>query len=103
MQWLKWRISECGGGDMPATIDDTSSPTTVYVRRNFKLVTKDRFDGEEGAEPDTAWQYEEIFVPREKWDNYKDILLQSVEVSNVQNAIEELSAMVAELYDKDSE
>ena len=61
-----WRISQCGYNDKPSEYDTTSSPTTVYQRRNIEEVTVPAV--EEGKEDTKMWQYEERTYTREEWD-----------------------------------
>ena len=61
-----WIISQCGYNDKPAALDTTSSPTTVYERRNFKEVTVPAI--EEGEEPTVMWEYEERTFTKEEYD-----------------------------------
>ena len=52
-------------GTMPLPIDDTSSPTTVYVNEN--VVESERTD-EETGETTTVYQYDVRLFSREEWE-----------------------------------
>ena len=52
-------------GIMPLPIDDTSSPTTVYVNEN--VVESERTD-EETGETTTVYQYDVRLFSREEWE-----------------------------------
>lgn len=52
---------------MPNEIDITSSPTTVYLRRNIRA--EERKDVETG-ETRTVYVYDEAKISRQEYDNY---------------------------------
>ena len=52
-------------GTMPLPIDDTSSPTTVYVNEN---VTEVERTDEMTAETTTVYQYDVRLFSREEWE-----------------------------------
>ena len=52
---------------MPDEIDTTSSPTTVYLRKNIRA--EERQDIETGTSR-TVYVYDEAKVPRQEYDNY---------------------------------
>ena len=52
-------------GTMPLPIDDTSSPTTIYVNENVAEV--ERTD-EMTGETTTAYQYDVRLFSREEWE-----------------------------------
>ena len=62
----QWTISQCGYNDKPSELDTTSSPTTVYERRNFKEITVPAI--EEGEEETKMWEYEERTFTKEEYD-----------------------------------
>lgn len=61
-----WKHSENGDAIKPAEIDSVSSPTTVFVRRNFTLVAAIE------EKPD-HYEYEENDIPKEEWDSYQQL------------------------------
>jgi len=61
-----WIKSQCGYNDKPAALDTTSSPTTVYERRNFTEITVPAI--EEGEEETKMWEYEERTYTKEEYD-----------------------------------
>lgn len=71
----------------PMELDDTSSSSVVYIRRNIKLV-------EAKNERDAHWECEEHRVPKEQWDVYKDVLMHGIEISEVQDALTELAEII---------
>ena len=57
-------------GTMPQPIDDTSSPTTVYVNEN--VIEVERTD-EETGETTTVYQYDVRLFTREEWEKLQII------------------------------
>ena len=57
-------------GTMPLPIDDTSSPTTVYVNENVTEV--ERTDEETGGTT-TVYQYDVRLFTREEWEKLQII------------------------------
>ena len=57
-------------GTMPLPIDDTSSPTTVYVNEN--VIEVERTD-EEMGETTTVYQYDVRLFSREEWEKLQII------------------------------
>lgn len=55
--------------DMPLLIDETSSPTTVYVRTDIQELTKEDEDG--GIQ--TYYKYKETQYTKEEWAKEKEI------------------------------
>lgn len=62
---LNYYTSE--SNDAPAEVDTTSSPTTVYLRKNIR--TEERTD-QETRETRTVYVYDEAKVPRQVYENY---------------------------------
>ncbi len=60
----KWRTLRCAV-KLPET-DETSSPSTVYQRRNFKQVQEQDEMG--GGQPYQLWEFEERQLTRAEWD-----------------------------------
>ena len=52
-------------GTMPLPIDDTSSPTTVYINEN---VTEVERTDEETGETSTVYRYDVRLFSREEWE-----------------------------------
>lgn len=59
--------------DYPKIIDNTSSPTTVYLRKNIKAV---EVDDEMSGNTRTEYHYEEAAVSK---DEYIDMLRSQIE------------------------
>ena len=55
--------------DMPLSIDEASSPTTVYVRNDIQELTK---EDEDGA-IQTYYKYKEAQCTKEEWAKEKEI------------------------------
>ena len=81
--WKKVIGSEC-----PEEVDRSSSPTTVYLRRNVEQVQKE-VDGIDGEMKTTEWQYEEMEMSVEEYNNM--ILMQQVVTENTQGIVESVT------------
>lgn len=94
--WNEWR--EAASTTFPSPIDNTSSPTTVYVRRNVKPFTRTEEFGE-GEEPRTitGYTYEECSIPIAEWDDNKELKMMQAELSSLQSGFEELSSILMEM------
>lgn len=56
----EWREAYSGIEPKPEAIDTTSSPTTVYLRKDFEEVDVPSAGmEEEGSEPTKQWKYQE--------------------------------------------
>ena len=60
---LIWKKSTGFMPDVPQEVDKTSSPTTVYLRRNIKEVTNEEGDN-------THWEYEEAQLTVSEYVEY---------------------------------
>jgi hypothetical protein len=70
------------GDEYPKLVDITSSPTTVYLRKNIRAV---EFTDDMTGETKTEYQYEEAIITK---DEYMDILRNQTE--ELENALAEL-------------
>ena len=71
----QWRTVQCT--EKPSETDTTSSPTTVYQRRNFKQTTIPAMMGED-SEPTPVWEYEERQMTVSEWENLNSLATQAV-------------------------
>ena len=85
-----WRQSE--SAERPLEIDETSSKTVVYVRRNIKEVT---VQDEMSEETRTIYQYEENAIPKADWETYKAVMENQSATTDLELAICELYEMIA--------
>ena len=69
----------------PAEFDTTSSPSTVYQRKNIERVT---FENDFGGTSD-FWQYDERTMSHDEYSKLRAELLEN-EVTNLQLALVEL-------------
>lgn len=76
------------GSERPEEVDRTSSPTTVYLRRNIEQVQKE-VDGIDGEMQTTEWQYEEMEMSVEEYNNM--ILIQKVVSENTAEIVESVT------------
>ena len=74
--------------EKPAELDRTSSPSTVYLRKN--IVQKVRTD-EDGTEV-IVWEYEEAEMTSAEFEKYEKLLIQaeSPAIAQLQQQISEL-------------
>lgn len=79
-----WQTVE--SGSMPTEIDDTSSEVYVYIRKNIEKV--------EDEEKGTYYTYLEQKIKKEDWDMYRQILTNTSDLSDIQDALVELAEMV---------
>lgn len=83
-----WKKSE--SKIMPQLIDDTSSPTTVYIRKNVEEVVRKN----ENRDDETIYVYDEQEVKKEDWEIYRTVLDHSDELSEVEDALVELASLL---------
>lgn len=62
------------GTQKPEEIDRTSSPTTVYLRKNIRQVEQEKSEKE--GEVDTIWEYEEKEMTVVEYENM--LLMQQI-------------------------
>lgn len=84
-----WKQSE--SAEKPLEIDETSSKTVVYVRRNIKEVT---VQDEMSEETRTIYRYEENTIPKADWETYKTVMENQSATTDLELAICELYEMV---------
>lgn len=76
------------GSERPEEVDRTSSPTTVYLRRNIEQVQKE-VDGIDGEMQTTEWQYEEMEMSIAEYNSM--LLMQKVVSENTAEIIESVT------------
>lgn len=80
-----WKTVE--SGVMPEVVDETSSKTYVYVRKDIKEVKR---------EDDTIYEYQEQAIKKEDWELYQTINNHTNELSDVEDALMELAEIIME-------
>lgn len=65
---ITWRTTQGTQAEKPQEIDTTSSPSTVYLRKNISQV-----DAKSGEETIKVWQYEEAQLTPEEYEEYLEI------------------------------
>lgn len=83
--WYKAEYS-----NMPLEIDNVSSSEYVYVRRN---IAKEEKKNEDIVE--TIYVCEEQKIPKKDWELYENILSHNAELSEIQDALIELSEIIS--------
>lgn len=92
-----WRISENSDSVKPLEIDEISSNSVVYVRRNFEEITKKDMDGNEIG---TAWRYEENEIQKKDWETYKELLDNQQSIIETNQMLTDLELENIELRNK---
>lgn len=75
--------------ERPEEIDRTSSPTTVYLRRNIEQVEKEVEDSNGDVQTVTEWRYEEREMTVEEYENMA--LMKSVVEENTSGIVESVT------------
>ena len=68
-----WKKVHGSQAEQPPEFDTTSSPTTVYQRRNVKRVIIENGDGTKSE----LWEYEERKMTREEYSEFERVKMQS--------------------------
>lgn len=93
---MAWKTVTGYQDKKPSTVDTTSSPTTVYIRRNIKrvLVTTDNGSA-------YVWQYEEAALTLDEYAEYERLVAEletpAIQTLQEQNLI--LQAALADVYE----
>ena len=98
---LAWKEVTGNQERKPALTDTTSSPTTVYIRKNIKRVLITQPDGSSAY----AWQYEEAALTLAEYAEYEELVAQietpAIQALQEQNSI--LQAALADIYESVAE
>lgn len=98
---LAWKEVVGNQEKKPALTDTTSSPTTVYIRKNVKRVLITQLDGSSAY----AWQYEEAALTLAEYAEYEELVAQietpAIQALQEQNSI--LQAALADIYESVAE
>lgn len=98
---LAWKEVVGNQEKKPALTDATSSPTTVYIRKNVKRVLITQPDGSSAY----AWQYEEAALTLVEYAEYEELVAQietpAIQALREQNSI--LQAALADIYESVAE
>lgn len=88
---IEWKTVKGSQKQQPESYDDKSSPTTVYLRKNFRCITE--ICGEKNV---VLWEYEEASFQREQISDYCIELLnrQDQQMKDLENAVCELSEVM---------
>lgn len=82
-----WKLTENSSSEKPLEVDETSSQSIVYVRKEFKEIP---VLDEEGQEIGSKWQYMENTIPKTDWETYKNLLDTQADITDIQLALVEL-------------
>lgn len=85
----EWKLQQGTQLKRPEEVDRTSSPTTVYLRRNIKQVTKE-VEGMSGEmQKMSGWEYEEQEMTVEEYENM--LIMQQVVTENTSGIVESVT------------
>lgn len=89
---MDYRIVEGFQPERPMEVDETSSRTTVYLRRNIEEVPNIDTDG--NPSEGTHWRYEEAQLTREEYKIYSELMEESKKIQeDFQSQIDYISIM----------
>ena len=98
---LAWKEVTGNQEQKPALTDTTSSPTTVYIRKNIKRVLITQPDGSSAY----AWQYEEAALTLAEYAEYEELVAEietpAIQALQEQNSV--LQAALADIYESVAE
>lgn len=83
----EWKMQRGSQRERPEEVDKTSSPTTIYLRRNIKRVEIPVL-GTEG-EASKEWQYEEMELSRKEYEQM--LLMRQVASENTSAIVESVT------------
>lgn len=92
---LKWKKVESSSITRPAEVDNTSSPTTVYIRKNIK---EEIAIDEETNESYTVWNYDEAKIAKSEYAEYQ-AQLNNAGIQSLKEDIETLMLAYTDLYE----
>lgn len=98
---LQWKTVTGTQDKKPVLTDTTSSPTTVYIRKNVKRVLVTQEDGNVAY----VWQYEEAALTLAEYAEY-EALVAEIETPAIQALQEQnniLQAALADIYESIAE
>lgn len=80
---MAWKWAENDSPEKPAAIDDTSSPSSIFVRRNFiKIPAQVDPEDSENTIPE-HWRFEQDIVNRDDWSSYYNTLINSANIDYI--------------------
>lgn len=85
-----WKTITGSQTEQPAEIDKTSSPTTVYLRKNIEQVEKEDTNGEKV----TLWQYDEREMTTAEYENM--LLMQQVVSEHATSIVDSVTSFQKE-------
>ena len=80
---MAWKWVENDSPEKPVSIDDTSSPSSIFVRKNFiKIPAVVNPEDPETNMPE-HWKYEEEIVSRDEWPSYYSSMVNSANIDYI--------------------
>lgn len=86
-----WKLVENSKAEKPLEIDETSSQTYVYVRKDFEEIPTIDANGEEVG---SHWRYMEQKIKKEDWEVYKQLMSHESSLTDTEMAIVGLYEML---------
>ena len=80
---MAWRWVENDSPEKPVAIDETSSPSSVFVRRNFiKIPAEVDPEDPEMIRPE-HWKFEQEIVSKDEWSAYYNTMVNSANIDYI--------------------
>ena len=91
---ITWKQVTGSQQNRPDEVDTTSSPSTVYLRRNIEQV-----EITQGGETISVWKYDEAQLTREEYEEYMEIsqIFQTPEMENMKDRLKSQELSIAAL------
>lgn len=80
---MAWRLAENDSPVKPAAIDDTSSMSSVFVRRNFIKVPAQTDPDDPEMTRGEHWRYEEEIVSKNEWSAYYSSMMNAANIDYI--------------------
>jgi len=85
----EWKTVQGSQETQPAEFDTTSSPTTVYQRRNVQRVTVNNADGTKAE----LWEYEERTMSREEYAVMAEVAKTQKDIAAIEDVLCSIDAV----------
>ena len=91
---ITWKEVTGTQPNQPAELDATSSPSTVYLRRNIRQT-----EITSGEETIQVWKYEEAQLSKEEYEEYKELsqIFNTPEMEQMKQRLEVQEQIIAAL------
>ena len=79
----KWKKVHGSQADKPTEFDTTSSPTTVYQRKNIHRIEIENFDGTKSE----LWEYDERTMSHEEYAVIAEIIKTQKDIAAIEDVL----------------